>query len=318
MVVKLVLFFFRNLRTTLYIGSTVLVKGHLNNDVETSVLRAGRIIAFNHTYDNEYLVDILLYVPFSASIVSKFENIITEFPLKDMIELVMTNEVISVYESSIYDVSFIFSVDDVLSGHALCHGIINSFVSRFELEYNNNYYRTIIQNDTSLVFPSLASSFEFGDSCHHQRIFNGITKIQDKMSNLLNRGTQKQMEYHLHKEYLTINQELWVYITTRCSTLTKPIVTQGKNRVKRLAVFNDLSRHTFGMHCDIYLLQFETVTQLHCFCRILGNNNLVGLRQHKPKLGKTSSVYDENVMNILIGNSTRVFSSNHYQYYLVV
>ena len=228
--------FFRHLRTTLYIGSTVLIKGHLNNDVETSVFRAGRIIAFNYTYDNEYLVDILLYVPFASSVVSKFENLITDFPLKDMIELVMTNEVISVYESSIYDVSFIFSVDDVLSGHALCHGIINSFVSRFQLEYDNNYYSSIIQDDISLVFPSLASSFAFGDSCYHQRIFNGITKIQDKMCNLLNRGTQKQMEYHLHKEYLTINEELWVYITTRCDKLTKPIITQGKNRIKRLAI----------------------------------------------------------------------------------
>ena len=110
------------------------------------------------------------------------------------------------------------------------------------------------------------------------------------------------MEYHLHKEYLSINEEIWEYITTRCSTVTKPIITQGKNRIKRLAVFNDLSRHTFGLDCEIYLLRFETKTQLQCMCRILGNNNLVGSRQHKPKLGKTVSVYDENILNIIVGN----------------
>ena len=86
--------FFRHLRTTLYIGSSVLVNGHVNNDVETSVCRAGRIIAFKQNDDNEYIVDIILYVPFVSSVVSKIEQPITFFPMKDMTELVMTNEVI--------------------------------------------------------------------------------------------------------------------------------------------------------------------------------------------------------------------------------
>ena len=66
--------FFRHLRTTLYIGSTVLVPSYINNDVKTCVLRAGKITSFKHIDDNNYIVNIILYIPFTSSVVSQFER----------------------------------------------------------------------------------------------------------------------------------------------------------------------------------------------------------------------------------------------------
>jgi hypothetical protein len=193
----------------------------------------GRIIQF---LDDRKIV-VNLYELFLDHIIHRTYGLLpmtsNEGACSHVVEVVQTLRRAVVADNAIYDVAFIFTVDEINSGIS-CQLINNCFVVRYCYDYLCNRQHPI---DCSRCFvpTPVCSNHRFAPSiicknylptmtCFISNLWSNITILQSTFFAALNRGQESQGSYDSFLSKVNIDASFWKYLYNKVCHCVKPFV----------------------------------------------------------------------------------------------
>jgi hypothetical protein len=213
-----------------------------------------------------------------------------------MKELVQTTAVIDVNASSVVDIAFLFQLDDIISGTALCQGIRNCFLIRYQ--YYNGSYSTKIKFQT---FPSHHPHHTYFSTCFLFRIWSCICKIQDILWSALNRATERQCKFGESIKF-SIDQEMMDYLVFKSVPVVK-LQQLPSRSVIRATTTKGLRRVAVKVNRNASILRYETEDQLQLLRCIIGSGYTVGMQKKRPKLNLPDKIQINDPFHVIIGGT---------------
>jgi hypothetical protein len=211
-------------------------------------------------------------------------------------ELVQTCAVVEISASSILDIAFLFKEDEINSGKALCQGIRNCFVVRYN--YNNGIY----SNDVNFhTFPSHHPHHLYFNTCYLYRIWSCISMIQDIIWMSLNKATEKQSKFGESTRF-RIDQEMIDYLVLQSFNVVPIQSIKSPVRI-RATTMKGLRRVAFRVHWDACILRYETENQLSNLRSIIGIATTVGMQKRRPKLALPDKITFNDPFHLILGSN---------------
>ena len=289
---------------SLHVGTTVLIERQsscqYSHSCNATKMLVGRIVSFRNDSTGNVLVVINIFVPFQQTHLYNILLPTNERRLKYVCEVVQTLQKIEVLADEIYDICFIFTINNVTTGNTFCEGINNAYHIRYCSSLDGLTYEEIEENNY-YCFPSLFNS-QYG-SCYISRMWKLIGLVQNIMADILSVRTQKQSAFIRRKVKLSIEFEQWLYIYNHSwNNATLDRIRQSKT--KMMTTYKNLSRESFESLSSGVHFRFETKRHLLSFTNIFGMTT-VGVRSKKPPVGRNESITSGTMINIIQGRTTR-------------
>ena len=229
---------------------------------------------------------------------------IEDGPAGKVPEVVQMEKIWSRPAKAIVDVAFVFPLSTIVDGFAVCQGISNAFLCRFE--YNED--TTELEEIDILSFPS---KYEFErppvehsryDDCLPWRLWCSVSILQDTIMKALNRVSSCQGIFSKAREKISLfPRESWAYICRRVSL--EPIKRSGR-RVRQRLLYG-LKGQSKRVDTEVEILRFETTNQLNLLRCLLGISGVTaGVRRPKPRLGETKYLKPNDIVNVIVGQET--------------
>lgn len=125
-------------------------------------------------------------------------------------EVVETKKKAAFYVSSIADLVFVMSKDEVEEQGLCLHGIHNAYFTHFRMEDDGN---EVIIPDDVVYFASDSSDGSL--SCFSKRVWDGLLTLQSYFRKILSRGAKAQGDHTTYKLKFSFSREVWDYLRFR-------------------------------------------------------------------------------------------------------
>lgn len=285
-----------NMRMTVSVGSHVVIK--IKEEAAANALSEYSVdgtivVTILSCLSNEHISCVLYQNAESLTTISNLPSPILSGSGYGLNELFKSKNTVVVSVDDIIDYAFIFTLGDVEEDVISYYGITHCYLLRFQIDGG------VVEDVMGFVkFPCQTVPRVCFHRSHVAKIWHGISVIQDGLWKVMNTESERQVT--VVRVPLNVDEVVLDYIAYRCNGIVKKKRINSPGRL-RCITMKGLKRKAARARTNLYLLRFETQSQITVLRKIIGDTSIVGIRRRRPKIGFSDKVEFNTVINMIHG-----------------